>query len=98
MFSLRIERIRSDHGTLTNDYGRIDNIDNAQIHVAASLTVIDCVRECVQFRQSYTQYEDEDCHAYNYNMANYACELIHSVQPLAYSIGFQTRWMTGLKS
>ena len=98
MFPLLIKQVRPHDGTLTNDYGRIDNIDNDHIHVAASSTVTDCIRECVEFRQYYTEYYGDDCHAYNYNIENYACELIHSPQPLSYSIGFQTRWMTGLKT
>lgn len=93
-----IAGIEVQHGTLTNQYGRIDNIDNERIHVAASLTIIDCIRKCADFRRSYPEYYNEDCLAYNYDIKNYSCELIHSTEPLSYSISFQTRWMTGLKS
>lgn len=92
------KQIRGDHGTLTNDFGRIDNINNDQIHVAASLTLTECIRECAEFDHRYSEYYGEDCYAYNYDIQNYSCELIHSEQQLTYSTAFQTQWFTGVKS
>ena len=84
-------------GTLTNQFGRISNMANDRIHVSATLTLSQCVRQCADFSQYYIQYYDEDCFAYNYDTKEYTCELIHSKEPLNYFAGFQTQWMTGLK-
>ena len=84
-------------GTLTSQFGRISNMANEQIHVSASLTLSECVRQCADFSHYYLQYYDEDCFAYNYDTKEYTCELIHSREPLNYLVGFQTQWLTGLK-
>lgn len=84
-------------GTLTNQFGRISNMANDQIHVSASLTLSECVRQCADFSHYYLQYSDEECYAYNYDTNEYTCELIHSKEPLNYFVTFQTQWMTGLK-
>ena len=85
-------------GTLTNQFGRISNMANDQIHVSASVTLSDCIRQCADFTRHYLQYYGEDCFAYNYDTREDTCELIHSKQPMDYSVSFQTQWLTGLKS
>ncbi len=89
----------SDHqqGTLTNTYGRISNIANEHIYVSASLSVTNCVHQCAEFSSNHHEYVSEDCFAYNYDLRSLTCELIHSVEPLEYTVSFQTQWMTGLK-
>ncbi|UJR30957.1 hypothetical protein I4U23_018469 [Adineta vaga] len=84
-------------GTLTVEYGRISNMPDNRIHVAAALTLDDCIRECVDFSRRYDRYVFEECHAYNYDFDKYTCELIHSIKPMSYTIDPQTRWKTGLK-
>ena len=84
-------------GTLTSEYGRISNIDEHNIHVAAALTQSHCIRECVDFKKNYPQYYNEDCYAYNYDIDNKTCELIHSTEPTEYTVDIQLRWKTGFK-
>jgi hypothetical protein len=91
------QSLSSNEGTITSDYGRISNIDNDQIYVSASLTITDCIRKCAEFTSQHFEYGLEDCYAYNYDMQNYTCELIHSIGQLDYIVSFQTRWMTGFK-
>ena len=91
------QSLSSDTGTLTHEYGRISNINNENIYVSASLTITDCIRQCVDFSQNHLEYLFEDCFAYNYDTEKYTCELIHSIEPLNYEISFQTQWMTGFK-
>ncbi len=86
-----------NQGTLTNTYGRISNIDNDYIYVSASLSVTDCIRQCADFSINHLEYISEDCFAYNYDKVNHACEIIHSIEPLDYTISFQPTWMTGFK-
>lgn len=88
----------NDQGTVTNTYGRISNIDNEHIFVSASLSVMNCIRQCADFSINHPEYTFEDCFAYNYDIENYTCELIHSIEPLEYTISFQTKWMTGFKN
>ena len=85
------------NGTVTVEYGRISNMVNDRIHVASASTLDDCVRECIDFTSKYNQYVFEECFAYNYDVDNYTCELIHSAARMNYVVGFQTRWKTGFK-
>jgi hypothetical protein len=85
-------------GTVSSDYGRVSNMPNDRIHVAAAMTIPDCIRLCVDFSKTYLEYVYEDCFAYNYEIDTFTCELIHSEQPANYIVGFQTRWITGLKN
>ncbi len=87
----------NNQGTVTSDYGRISNIDNQYIYVSASLTLTDCIRQCVDFSRNHLEYIFDDCFAYNYYVTAYTCELIHSSQPMDYTISFQTQWITGFK-
>ena len=84
-------------GTVSSDYGRISNMPDNRIHVAAALSLPDCVRLCVDFSKTYLEYTYEDCFAYNYDIDKFTCELIHSVTSLSYNITFETRWITGFK-
>lgn len=69
-----------------------------RIHVAAALTLTDCIRQCVDFTKKYDIYLYEDCYAYNYDFDRYTCELIHSIERMNnYTVSLQTRWQTGFK-
>ncbi len=87
----------SNQSTVTNGYGRISNINAEKIYVSASLSVTNCIRQCTEFTINHMEYTPEDCYAYNYAIESYTCELIHSTQPLQYTIDFETKWMTGFK-
>jgi hypothetical protein len=91
------QSVFNNENTLTNTYGRISNIDNKNIYVSSSLNIADCIRQCVDFSINHLEYIFEDCFAYNYDMKKCTCELIHSIEPLEYTINFQTQWMTGFK-
>jgi hypothetical protein len=84
-------------GTVSSDYGRISNMPDDRIYVAAASTLPDCIRLCVDFSKTYFEYANEDCFAYNYDFDRLACELIHSEEPMDYTVSIQTRWLTGIK-
>ena len=84
-------------GTVSSDYGRVVNMPNDRIHVSAALTEADCVRQCVDFSVHRHEYFGEECFAFNYQFDQFTCELIHSLEPMDYEVGFQTRWRMGLK-
>lgn len=84
-------------GTVTVQYGRISNMPDQRIHVAAALTLADCVRECVDFSRNYDRYVFEECFAYNFDFDRYTCELIHSVNVMNYTVEPVQRWQTGRK-
>lgn len=84
-------------GTLSNEYGRISNIPNDHIHVSNALTEANCIRLCVDFVKNHEEYIYEDCFAYNYDIDNNACELIHSIEAMQYIISSESRWKAGLK-
>jgi hypothetical protein len=94
---LIIQSFSDTEGTISNQYGRISNIPDDNIHVASALTEADCIRQCVDFMKNYSEYIYEDCYAYNYDFDTDTCELIHSTQPENYIISTQDRWKTGLK-
>jgi hypothetical protein len=94
---LIIQSFSETEGTVSSQYGRISNMPDDNIHVAAALTEADCIRQCVDFIKTYNEYIYEDCYAYNYDFDNYTCELIHSIEPENYIISIQSRWKTGLK-
>jgi len=94
---LIFQLVFNNEDTITNTYGRISNIDNNNIYVSASLSVADCTRQCADFSVNHLEYTFEDCFAYNYDIEKNTCELIHSIEPLEYTISFQTQWMTGFK-
>lgn len=80
---------------MTSDYGRINNIVDSQIHVASALSLTDCVRQCVDFRRRFNEYNDDECFAYNFQIDDFTCELIHSTNRLNYNVDVQSRWITG---
>jgi hypothetical protein len=89
--------LQNIQGTLTNEYGRISNINNENIYVSASLSLMNCIRQCVEFTLNHFEYPFDGCFAYNYDMTKYTCELIHSIAPLDYTISYKSNWMTGFK-
>jgi hypothetical protein len=86
-----------NENTLTCDTGRIYNIDNNHIHVSASLSLNDCIRKCTDFIRDHVEYDNDDCHAYNYDTSHSTCELIHADRSLDYLIDHTTYWKTGIK-
>jgi hypothetical protein len=94
---LIIQSLSQSVGTVSSQYGRINNIADDQIYVSAASTEADCIRQCVDFSKNHEEYLYDECYAYNYNPDEDTCELIHSPEPLDYTIGIQTRWKTGLK-
>lgn len=84
-------------GTLSSEFGRIFDQPNDRIHVASALTLSDCIRLCVDFSWQHREYSHEECFAYNYDLDNDTCELIHSPAVSNYRVAFQTRWKTGWK-
>ena len=84
-------------GSLTSEYGRIANIDNGNIFVTASLSLMDCIHQCTDFARNHREYFSRDCFAYNYDANSYTCELIHSIDPLVYEINSLAGWIAGFK-
>jgi hypothetical protein len=91
------ESLQVTQGTVTSEYGRISNIHNENIYVSSSLSIADCIRQCVEFTGKHLEYLMDDCFAYSYDMKKYTCELIHSTQPLDYTVTYKLNWMAGFK-
>lgn len=91
------ELSNNKQGTLSSEYGRISNIDNKNIFVTASLSRMDCIRQCTDFSRNHREYFLRDCFAYNYDASSYTCELIHSIYPLTYQISILSKYITGFK-
>jgi hypothetical protein len=94
---LLIQTVSNSLGTVSNQDGRISNIPNDYIYVSTALSEADCVRQCVDFRKNHYEYVYEDCYAYNYHNDQFTCELIHSIEPLDYTISIRSRWKAGVK-
>ncbi|CAF1551105.1 unnamed protein product [Adineta steineri] len=95
--NLFYQSLSATEGSLSADYGRISNMPDDSIFVTAASTLTDCIRQCVDFERDLDIYVFDQCFAYNYQIDQYTCELIHSVKQMNYTVGFQTRWITGLK-
>ena len=91
------ELLNNKQGNLSSEYGRISNIDNENIFVTASLSLMDCIRQCTDFSRNHREYFLRDCFAYNYDASSYTCELIHSTELLVYQISILSNWITGFK-
>ena len=96
--SFLIQTSSGTYETVSSEDGRISNIANNHIYVSTALSEADCVRQCVDFSKQHSEYVYEYCYAYNYYNDRFTCELVHSTNPLDYTINIRSRWKAGVMS